>query len=485
MVYEAWIPLRNVLEIRPHDTTEEQAPLHRRNLSHERDFAAEGFEGLAWTSLEIERIYPFGSKEDVYANLFGDLPPAALGSLNADQIAHLGQRFASRAFRRPTTVTELAPYLALAAAAPSGVDALKAVYRGILCSPRFLCLLEESRQLDDHALASRLSFALRTSQPDAPLRALADAGGLRDSAAFRKQVDRLLNAPEADRFIESFTDQWLNLRDIDFTTPDPWRFGTFGHVVKHSMLAETRGFVGELIARDLPISHVIRSDFAMLNEHLARYYGFRNPPLQAGKGMQRVVMGNNARTGLVTQGSVLKVTANGTTTSPVLRGVWVGERILGLEIPGPPPNIPAVEPDIRGAVSIRDQLDKHRDNESCASCHNKIDPAGFALETFDPVGLPRQKYSAAPNAASVDPSGVTPEGAAFANIAEWKAIYVQQPALLARAFTRHFLTYATGAPPSFADREIVDDIVRQSAEQDYGLRSIIHAALASDIFQRK
>ena len=155
--------------------------------------------------------------------------------------------------------------------------------------------------------------------------------------------------------------------------------------------------------------------------------------------MQKVSLGENKRGGLVTQGSVLKVTANGTTTSPVVRGVWIGERILGLEIPPPPPDIPAVEPDIRGAVSIRDQLDKHRSNESCASCHRKIDPAGFALESFDPVGLWRSAYGSRKNAAKVDPSGVTPEGEEFANVAQWKEIYLKKPDLLTEGFVKQLL----------------------------------------------
>ena len=321
--------------------------------------------------------------------------------------------------------------------------------------------------------------------PDAELISLADAGKLSDPKVFHGQIQRLLGDPRSERFIDSFTDQWLNLKEIDFTSPDRRMFRTFDDVVQASMLEETRGFVRQLITDDRPVTELIHSDFAMLNERLARFYGMKDLPVKAGGGVQKVALGERPRGGLVTQGAILKVTANGTTTSPVVRGVWVGERLLGMEIPPPPADVPAVEPDIRGAVSIRDQLDKHRDSESCASCHIKIDPAGFALENFDPVGLWRQKYGTAKNAAPVDPSGVTPDGEAFANIREWKRIYLDKPEVLAEGFARQLLTYATGALPRFSDREAIASIVDAASEKDWKMRALVHAVLDSAVFKQK
>ena len=181
----------------------------------------------------------------------------------------------------------------------------------------------------------------------------------------------------------------------------------------------------------------------------------------------------------------MKVTADGTVTSPILRGIWIGERILGLHIPPPPPGVPAVEPDIRGAVSIRDQLAKHSNNESCAACHQKIDPAGFAFENYNPVGLWRTGYAAGNKGAKVDPSGVTPDGKTFKGIQGWKTIYAGRPEMLAKAFGENLLTYATGAPPRFSDKWDIQQIANRTKDDNYGMRSIVHAVVATEAFQSK
>jgi hypothetical protein len=247
----------------------------------------------------------------------------------------------------------------------------------------------------------------------------------------------------------------------------------------------------------------------MLNGRLARHYAGENPiqkksgiskknkktearsiqssenlvvtPVQPGKGLQKVALKpDSKRGGLVTQGAILKVTADGTSTSPVVRGVFVNERILGNPIPPPPPGIPAIEPDIRGATSIRDQLDKHRNNESCASCHQTIDPPGFALENYDPIGVWRSAYGQNNQGASINPVGATPEGELFNDLTTWKQLYTQRPQQLARGFAQQFLTYATGAPPRFSNEAELDEISKTTH-----LRSIIREVVLSDIFQTK
>jgi hypothetical protein len=247
------------------------------------------------------------------------------------------------------------------------------------------------------------------------------------------------------------------------------------------MLQETRAYFTELLRRDLSITHLVDSDFAFLNGRLARHYK-ADLALHSGAGLQKVMLKPEAkRGGLMTQGAILKVTADGTSTSPVVRGVFVNERILGNHIPPPPPGIPAIEPDIRGATSIRNQLEKHRHNESCASCHQTIDPPGFALENYDPVGLWRKGYGKDSKGAKIDPSGVTPEGATFTDLATWQQIYTQQPQRLARGFATHFLTYATGAPPRFSDEAALDEIAKKTTN----LRSIMREVVLSDIFRTK
>jgi hypothetical protein len=317
--------------------------------------------------------------------------------------------------------------------------------------------------------------------PDQELLELANQKKLHEPQMLAQQVERLLSHTKAKRFIASFTDQWLKLNQIDFTTPDTRLFRDFDPVVQESMLQETRAYFTELLRGDLSITNLIDSDFAFLNGRLARHYK-ADLSLQSGEGLQKVMLKPEAkRGGLVTQGAILKVTADGTSTSPVVRGVFINERILGNHIPPPPPGVPAIEPDIRGATSIRDQLDKHRNNESCASCHQTIDPPGFALENYDAVGIWRKGYGKDGKGAQVDPSGRTPEGDTFTDLATWQQIQTKRPQNLARGFATHFLTYATGAPPRFSDESKLDAI----ASKTTNLRSIIREVVLSDIFRTK
>ena len=504
LTYEAWIRKDHLLELKPGDATLKIAPSGATGgkVSYRgRDLTKQGFQGVAHTGIEIERIYPNAARWELRSRLLGNLPKedarqllqplAKPEPLLRKAITH----FASRAFRRPVTWKQVDPYVQLALDETKGADALpsdglRAAYRAILCSPRFLTFVEKPGKLDAHAVAARLSYMLWNSMPDAQLRKLADNGSLLDAKVRRAQVDRLLNSPRADRFIESFTDQWLDLKNIGFTSPDRRLYRTFDPVVQDSMLNETRSFVKALIRDDASVSNIISSDFAMLNERLQRFYGMNGLDVKPGDGLQRVSLkgtgaGNALRGGLITQGAILKVTADGTTTSPIVRGVYVGERIIGRHIPPPPENVPAVEPDIRGAVSIRDQLAKHSTSASCISCHQKIDPPGFALENFDPVGLWRTKYGTKKNAAKVDPSGLTPDGKKFGGIWQWKQIHTNRPAALSENFAKHLLTYATGAEPRFSDRHAIQKIVNQAKAKNHGLRHILHAVTASEPFLSK
>ena len=497
--FEAWIRGGHMLELKPNDVTLKRAPTGASggNVSYKgRDLRKQGFQGIGVTAIQIERIYPNAQRWELRGKLLGGLSKEDAAKLLQADTKQSGllekaiRQFASRAFRRPVTDAQVAPYVKLALAeinrpGERPADGLRAAYRAILCSPRFLTLVEAPGDLDDHALAARLSYMLWNSMSDKELRQLADQGKLMDYKVRHGQVERMLADPRSDRFITSFTDQWLNLKEINFTQPDVRLYRTFDSIVQQSMLEETRAFFKELVKTDASITNVIDSDFAMMNGRLARFYGMDKLPVKPGKGLQRVKLGDIPRGGIITQGSVLKVSANGTTTSPVVRGVWVNERLLGMHIPPPPPGVPAVEPDVRGAVSIRDQLAKHSEVASCAACHDKIDPAGFALENFDPVGLFRTKYGNRKDSAKVDPSGITPEGDKFAGIRQWKDAYVKRPEMLAEAFAKHLITYATGAEPRFGDRRDIAQIVKLARDKNYGVKRIIHAVVASTAFRTK
>ena len=483
--FEAWIEKNHRLELRPNDGTRKNAPTGAKggNVSFAgRNLEKQGFPGIAHRGIDIERIYPVANAEGVRKKLFGGTGLEALKAENLDKLVH---RFATRAFRRPVTDSQSAPYRQIAAKSlqegDSVLEALRAAYRAILCSPRFLTFIEAPGPLDDHAIASRLSFALWCSMPDQELLELANQKKLHEPQILTQQVERLLSHAKAKRFIASFTDQWLKLNQIDFTTPDTRLFRDFDPVVQESMLQETRTYFTELLRRDLSITNLIDSDFAFLNGRLARHYK-ADLSLQSGEGLQKVMLKPEAkRGGLVTQGAILKVTADGTSTSPVVRGVFINERILGNHIPPPPPGVPAIEPDIRGAKSIRDQLDKDRHNESCASCHQTIDPPGFALENYDPVGIWRTGYGQGGRGAKVNPTGITPDGHTFTDLTTWKQIYTQRADQLAKGFAQQFLTYSTGAPPRFSDETALDSISKKTTN----LRSIIREVVLSDIFQTK
>jgi hypothetical protein len=382
-------------------------------------------------------------------------------------------------------------------------DAMIAGYTAVLCSPEFVCLEEKPGPLDDYALASRLAFFLWNSPPDDELRLLAGRNELHQPDVLRAQTERLVTDPKSRRFIDAFLDYWLDLRRIVATAPDGNLYSDYylDDLLTESALEETQLFFAELLRDDLPARNIVASDFAMLNERLAAHYGL--PPVQ-GVALRRTPLPKDSpRGGLMTQAAVLKVTANGTTTSPVLRGAWIMERILGQKPPPPPPSVPAVEPDTRGAVTIRQQLDKHRTLETCNACHAKIDPAGFALENFDVMGGWRDRYRAEGDgepekgiaksgqkfafhyALPVDSSGELPDGRKFRDVRELKQLLLADEKQLARNLARQLAVYATGAPIRFADREEIDQALARASSSHYGVRSLVHELVQSELFLRK
>ncbi len=369
-------------------------------------------------------------------------------------------------------------------------DILRGMTSELLLSPYFLCVIETPGKLDSHALASRLSHFLWNSTPDAELLEIAGQKKGFTPAILSQQIERLLDDPKSDRFIADFADQWLALNAIDETTPDKKLNPDYNEWTKFSSLAETRLFLKHLLAEpDRPLTELANPAYTFLNSELARLYDLPDPgypDLRLTK-----LPPDSPYGGVFTHASVLKVTANGTNTTPVKRGVWLSDRLLGIHIPPPPSDINPIEPDTRGATTLREQLAAHRDSKTCAACHARFDPYGFALESFDVAGKFRENYrfltpeGKAAEGFPVDPSGTTPDGAEFADIRQLRAHLASSPEKLALGLTRHLVTYATGAPPTLLDEPEIQKIVNASAKHNYSFRSLIHLLARSPLFLEK
>ena len=380
-------------------------------------------------------------------------------------------------------------------------DAMLAAYKAALCSPSFLILREQAGAgLDGYALASRLSYFIWRSMPDAELIALARDGSLAKPEIIHAQLERLLHDPKAKRFEEDFVGQWLDMRKIDSTSPDPQLYGEFDRYLLWSMPRETELFFSEMLEKNLGVTQIVDSNWTFVNERLAQHYGIKDV---AGCAFQKVsVPPESHRGGILTHASVLKVTADGTRTSPILRGKWVLERIIGKPPQPPPPDVPAIEPDIRGATTIRQQLEKHRNTKACNACHKYIDPPGFALETFDVIGGWRDfyrisKYSKTKlelknypgqmvgKGLDVEKGDKTPDGRVFKDITDYKKILLEDKDQLARNLVQKLMIFGTGAEIQFADREVVEQIVDKARQSDFGIRTILHEIAGSRVFLNK
>jgi hypothetical protein len=475
----------------------------------------EGQPGVAFNWLEVE-----GPIVDQWpmrgANLlFRDLPytldakgnPQYEAKDPAADSRRLLKAFLVRAYRRPVPDGDVERFATLTAKSMSAgfsfTDAMISTYEAVLCSPAFVTLEEKPGTLDSYAMASRLSYFLANSEPDSQLRQLAAEGKLQDSAVLKEQTKRLLADPESQRFVKAFLDYWLDLRKLDNTSPDENFYPDYylDDYLTESAGAESRAFFTELLKGNLPSSNIVSSSFVTINEHLANLYGIDGVQ---GSAIRRVELpAASIRGGFLTQASVLKVTANGTSTSPVLRGVWINERILGKPIPPRPTGVPALPSDTRGASTIRELLAKHRSQPVCNSCHALIDPPGFALEAFDVVGAQRDKYRALGDGTKatgigkngqafafhyglpVDASGILPDGRQFASVRELKTLLLADDRQLARNLASQLIIFATGAPVRFSDRPKLEAILDEAKPSGYGVRSIVDAIVQSPLFRCK
>ncbi len=464
--------------------------------------------GLKIHWVEVEGPLPETWPTESYRRVFADVDPKAGKLADAEKLL---RTLLPKAFRRPVTEDEVKPFVALVSKALEMGQpfeaALRTGYKAVLSSPKFLYLREPAGSLDDHALASRLSYFLWSTTPDEALLNLATKGELHKSEVLHTQVERMLKDPKSKAFTENFTGQWLGLRDISATTPDKSLYPEYEEFLQWSAVRETHLFFNELLNKNLGVSNFIDSDFAMLNGRLARHY---NIPDVYGVEFRKVALKPEYhRGGVITHASVLKVTANGTTTSPVIRGVWMLDRIMGKPVPPPPANVPAIEPDIRGAVTIREQLGKHRQTENCASCHTRIDPPGFALENYDVIGGWREKYRIVVSdrkfavnnrfgplakylaayqyglGLPVDSGDTLPDGRTFKTVEEFKKLILADPEQIARSITEKLMVYSTGHTVGFNDQKAINAILADAKKSDYGLRTLVHSIVASELFLNK
>lgn len=511
--FESWIDERYMIQVRPWGIADANFDIKNKGVKNYKG------PGLAVQRVEVEgpltpefptrghRLLFDGLKREVDASAnpkWGERFVIVSDDPQAD-VTPVIARIASAAFRRPVAADEVADFVALFADfMAEGAEfetALRSTVKAIFCAPEFLFLQERPGNLSDHALATRLSYFLNRSSPDAELLRVAGEGRLAsDFEALLAQAERLMKGGKFERFVVDYTDAWLNLRDIEFTAPDGALFPEFDLFLQNSMIQETRSYFRELVEKNLPVTHLVKSDFAMLNNRLAQHYGIEGV---AGPDLQRVSLPpDSVRGSFLGQGSVLKVSANGTNTSPVVRGIWLIERLLGQKPPPPPPGVPGVEPDIRGATTLRELLVKHRDMASCRACHEGIDPPGFALENFNPIGGWRDRYRVLQGGEKVnlvvgnkkvryklgqpvDPSGELKGGRSFEGFRDFREMLVADEDTLARTLITKLLTFATGREMGFSDRAEIERLVAESAERSHGVGEMMKMVVTSEIFRMK
>jgi mono/diheme cytochrome c family protein len=418
------------------------------------------------------------------------------------------ERMMRRAYRRPVTAEELRRAVQMVKSdmdeGESWESAVKFAMQAVLCSPKFLFRMEldedphspEVRQLDEFQLASRLAYFLWSSMPDDQLLDLAQENRL--SAELDAQVARMLADSRAESLVGNFGLQWLQLMRIETFSPDPERFPTFNPALRSAMLEETKRFLHAIIAQDLSILALLDADFTFMNETLAQHYGVadtngnwmgREPLYPEGQPIRgdqfvRVLLPDRLRGGLLTQASVLAVTSNPTRTSPVKRGKWILEQILGTPPPPPPPNVPELpEEEESGAASLtlREKLEIHRRNPACANCHTKMDAMGFALENFDAIGA----YRSRDGRFLIDATGEFSDGTRFSGPVELKEFLMTRQDEFVRCLVEKLLVYGLGRGLEYYDRPTTEKIVRAMPGHDYKFSGLVREIVHSDAFRQR
>ena len=465
------------------------------------DYLSDVYEGprVRIFSMEIEGPeydqWPLPSHQAIFGE--SQIEPAEIDPVK------IIERFATRAFRRPLLVSERDRYVqAYHKWSDSGMDpeaAIKATLATILTSPHFLYIQQPWSEspvaaptsatlsveaASQYSLASRLSYFLWSSMPDEELLTAAEQGTLNTSTELRQQLMRMLRDDRSISFADHFTDSWLRLSKLGAMPPDEKKFRVYyRRRLRDLMKNETRLFFQHMLQENRPLDDFIDSDYTFVNRYLADLYEIG--PVE-GEDFRMVALPKGSRRGgILGHASILTATSNGVETSPVVRGIWVLANILGTSPSPPPPDVEPLEPDIRGATTIREQLSKHREIETCAQCHRKIDPIGFALETFDPIGRERTAYEFGKGKRTqpVDTSGKLPSGHRFDDINGLREVLLKKRELFVRCLTEKMLTYAIGRKLTFADREAVDQIMNNLEARGGGLRDLVELVVTSDTFR--
>lgn len=435
---------------------------------------------------------PGGSKEEIA--VFGE------SGFQADEALQQLAEFSRKAFRRPLTDSDRQRierfHNGLLAQNMAARDAALATVKMILCSPSFLYFSEITEDADatlqPHDLATRLSYTLWAAPPDEQLHEDASNELLQTKPQLTAQIERLMNDPRSSAFVSGFLDSWLNLRDLgDQPPPRKTANEFYAENLPHSMKRETQLFFQNLLQQNGSIMDFLNAEYTFVDKQLAKLYQLPiRETLRQSDGFQKVELTESQRRGgLLGMASVLTVSANGVDTSPVTRGAWILENILGTPSPPPPDEVPAIDADVNGATTIREKLSLHREDQACNICHRNIDPLGFPLENFDPIGRWRSKYPASNGrqpSSPIDPSGQLSTGESYANFSEFKRVLTETRGdVFARSLIESLLAYSTGRNMERLDQYEIDDILARVKANDYGLRIAVTEVLTSEIFRSR
>ena len=406
------------------------------------------------------------------------------------------RRLATHAYRRPVSAADLSGpmgFFRQARAETSGAEAFDAAIEralaAVLVSPNFLFRIERdpagveseaAYRVSDLELASRLSFFLWSSLPDGPLRESAAQGRLRDPGVLEGHVRRMLADPRAASLVDNFSAQWLHLRNLDSVRPDMRIFPDFDDNLRQAFRRETELLLEDVMRQDRSVLDLLRSEHTFVNERLAKHYGI---PHIYGTHFRRVALAaDSVRGGLLRHGSILTVTSYATRTSPVIRGKWILENVLGMPPPPPPADVPELkDTTISGKLSVRERLAEHRANPACASCHNPMDPLGFALENYDAVG----RWRTADGGEMIDPSGELADGTRIAGVSDLEQALLDRPELFASALAEKLLTFALGRGVEHYDAPAIRRVVSDAREHNFRFSSLILGIASSTPFQMR
>jgi hypothetical protein len=420
-----------------------------------------------------------------------------IDAANPEELQACLRRFAERAWRRPVTDAELQPYVRLIATEQQAGEPFRAAYKtalaNMLVARSFFNLEEGSpnenrKRLNDHELASRLSYFLWSSLPDKELFTAARDGQLHTSATLAKEMERMMADPKIERFLDSFPRQWLQLHRLGMFQPDPNLYPDYDPWLQESMVAETTAYFAEMFRSNLPLREAVDSNWTMLNSRLASHYGLPKP--QQAQLARAEVRPESGRGGMLTHAAVLSLTSDGTRHRPVHRGAWVSEAIFARTPPPPPPNVGGLEPvkDDQPKTTIRSQLKAHASSATCASCHAKIDPLGLAFENYDAIGRWREKERIEGGIGDdppVDASGIMPDGKAFAGPREFKQLLAANDDRLAEAFLEQLATYALRRVMTIDDLEQLHVVAAAAKADGYRVQSLIRGLVMSELFQQR